>query len=58
MDDYSGVPWVFIHLGWIVLAAALAYGIWRNRRRRLSGREKAAQQEQVRKNFRRDQDAA
>ena len=56
MDDTSGIPWVFIHLGWVVLALVLAYGILR--RGRLSRTEKAVQQDQVRENFRQDEDAA
>lgn len=58
MEEPGGFPWVLIHLGWIVLALALAYGIWRNRSRRLSRGEKDAQREQTRKNFRVDEDSA
>lgn len=58
MEDVSGIPWVFIHLGWIVLAAVLAYGIWQNRRRRLSQGEKKAQKRKTFENFRVDEDSA
>lgn len=56
MEDPGGIPWVFIHLGWIVLGAALVYGIMRSRR--LNRGEKAAQQRQTRENFRQDEDSA
>jgi hypothetical protein len=56
MEDAGGIPWVFMHLGWVVLGVALIYGIAHSRR--LSSRQKAMQQEKVRENFRQDEDAA
>jgi hypothetical protein len=56
MEDGGGIPWIFIHLGWIVLGAALIYGIVRSRR--LNAREKAAQQKATHENFRVDEDSA
>jgi hypothetical protein len=56
MDDASGIPWIFIHLGWVVLGAALVYGIVRSRRMRPG--EKAAQQRAAHDNFRVDEDSA
>lgn len=58
MEDISGVPWVFIHLGIIVLAIAVIFGIWRNRARRFGAGERQAQQNAVARNFRQDQDSA
>lgn len=58
MNEPGGFPWVLIHLGWIVLALAIVYGIWRNRSRRLSPGEKETQIRQTRKNFRVDEDSA
>ncbi len=56
MDESGGIPWVFIHLGWVVLGAALVYGIMRSRR--MSRSEKAAQQRATHENFRVDEDSA
>lgn len=54
MEEGGGIPWIFIHLGWIVLAAILIYGIYRSRR--MNAREKRAQQQATRENFRTDDD--
>ena len=56
MDDTGGIPWVFIHLGWVVLALVLVYGMMRSRRLRAG--QKAAQQKATRDNFRVDEDSA
>jgi hypothetical protein len=56
MDQAGGIPWIFIHLGIVVLACALAYGIFRSRR--LSRAQKATQQKATRDNFRVDEDSA
>jgi FtsZ-interacting cell division protein ZipA len=55
MEDGGGIPWILIHLGWIVLAAVLIYGIYRSRR--INKREKRAQQRATRENFRADDDS-
>jgi hypothetical protein len=52
----DGIPWIFIHLGWVVLGLALIYGVLRSRR--LSAREKGAQQQAAHRNFRVDEDSA
>jgi hypothetical protein len=56
MEEAGGIPWIFIHLGWVVLGAVLVYGIFRSRR--LNRREKAAQQNAAHRNFRVDEDSA
>lgn len=54
MEQEGGIPWLFIHLGWIVLAAVLVYGIMRSRN--ITRREKEAQQRAAHYNFRADKD--
>jgi hypothetical protein len=56
METGDGIPWIFIHLGWIALAGLLAYGIFRSRQ--MTSRERVAQQRQTRENFRVDEDSA
>jgi hypothetical protein len=56
MDQAGGIPWVIIHGGIVILALVIAYGIFRSRR--LSPRQKAAQQRATHDNFRVDQDEA
>lgn len=56
MDETGGIPWIFIHLGWVVLLGVLIYGVIRSRG--LSAREKTAQQQATRENFRVDEDSA
>lgn len=58
MEDVGGIPWIFVMIGIPVLGLVLAYGIWQNRRRRLTQGEKAAQKRKAFENFRVDEDSA
>lgn len=56
MEDLGGIPWLLIHFGWVALGAVLIYGIVRTRR--MSARDRAAQQQATHENFRVDEDSA
>jgi len=56
MEDAGGIPWVLILSGVVILGLVIAYGILHSRR--LSRREKAAQQSATRENFRVDEDSS